>query len=82
MLTQYGNVNCMSQRKVYEMVARFKSGRTSVTKLDQGTRATQIVLTPTFEKTDGLLCLKLLMCYTLALVLPVLLLCSFRFVCG
>jgi hypothetical protein len=26
----------MSQRKIYEWVARFKSGRTSVTKLDRG----------------------------------------------
>jgi hypothetical protein len=30
MLAQYGSVNCMSQRRVYKMVARFKSGRTSV----------------------------------------------------
>jgi hypothetical protein len=51
MLAQYGSVNSMSQRKVYEWVARFKSGRISVTKLDRGTRhryapkATPIMLT-------------------------------------
>jgi hypothetical protein len=37
MLAQCGNVNCMSQWKAYELGARFKSGRTSVTKLDQDT---------------------------------------------
>jgi hypothetical protein len=86
MSAQFGSVNCMCQRKVYEWVARFRSEKTSVTKLDRGTRqrcalkATSIVLSFSFEKT-GLLCLTLLLCHTSALVLPVLLLCPSDFVC-
>jgi hypothetical protein len=59
-----------------------------VTKLDRSTRqrcavkTKSVGLTHSFEKTDGLLCLKLLICSTSALVLPMLLSCPFHFVCG
>jgi hypothetical protein len=68
MLAQYGSVKCMSQRKVYERIARFKSGIMRVTKLDPGTRQrcavteTPIVLTLSYDRTDGLLCVEFPIC--------------------
>jgi hypothetical protein len=53
-LAQYGGVNCMNERKVFEWIKTLKSGRTSVTdEALSGRHHIEHAKAVSFEKTDG-----------------------------